>query len=172
MTKKYIFIGSLVVAACLLSYWLRSQVSVPFGRPKLPSDIEAQIANFEEIPEVTWKMMYRLDYETGEGPDELMKMDGKVVKIPGYIVPLTDEYSVVEEFLLVPDSQSCVHVPPPPPNLIVMVNLSEPVSAEQTWGPRWVVGVFSIENSESEYGGSAFRLNGVKVVKYEYEREK
>ena len=44
------------------------------------------------------------------------KMDGQLIKIPGFIAPLdwADE-TELKEFLLVPYFGACIHLPPPPP---------------------------------------------------------
>ena len=69
----------------------------------------------KEPVEVKWEQLLTLDYKTGTAPDELKIYDGKRVKIAGFVVPLSDSFSVLDEFILVPDGQSCIHIPPPPP---------------------------------------------------------
>ena len=49
------------------------------------------------------------------------ELDGKRVRIGGYVVPLDFEATNVKEFLLVPFVGACIHVPPPPPNQIIYV---------------------------------------------------
>ena len=41
-------------------------------------------------------------------------LNGKVVKIPGYLIPLHYEAREIKEFMLVPYIGACIHVPPPP----------------------------------------------------------
>lgn len=131
--------------------------------------IQDRLKTPELIPELSWRTLYEYDYQNNEGPEELMSMDGELVKIPGYIVPLSSDYSKLEEFLLVPDGQSCIHVPPPPPNLIVTVNLREPVPMDEVGNPSWIYGIFKVEESHSVHGGSSFRLDGVKVEEFVFE---
>ncbi|MEL6318046.1 MAG: DUF3299 domain-containing protein [Pseudomonadota bacterium] len=59
------------------------------------------------------------------GTQLVRDFDGKTVRLPGYVVPLDFDDGYVENFLLVPFIGACVHVPPPPPNQIVMVSLAE-----------------------------------------------
>ena len=122
----------------------------------------------EELPEVNWKMLQEFDFKTGEGPEELMVLDGKIVRMPGFVVPLSDDYTELDEFLLVPNAQACIHVPPPPANLIVTVKLREPVPADESLNPAWITGRFKIETTESQYGGSAYKIDAMKIEKYEY----
>ena len=131
------------------------------------SIILEQLKNPELIPEISWNMLYKYDYQNSKGPEDLMAMDGQLVKIPGYIVPLSSDYSKLEEFLLVPDGQSCIHVPPPPPNLIVTVNLREAVPMEEVYNPSWIYGIFKVEESFSVHGGSSFKLDGVQVEEFD-----
>ena len=48
-------------------------------------------------------------------------LDGKTIRIPGYVLPLEFSGSKVTEFLLVPWVGACIHTPPPEPNQIVYV---------------------------------------------------
>ncbi|WP_201266804.1 DUF3299 domain-containing protein, partial [Pseudomonas aeruginosa] len=49
-------------------------------------------------------------------------LDGKAIRLGGYPVPLeNDAKGRVTEFFLVPYPGACIHVPPPPPNQIVLV---------------------------------------------------
>jgi hypothetical protein len=48
-------------------------------------------------------------------------LNGKRVRIGGYVVPLDFEATTVKEFLLVPYVGACIHVPPPPADQIIYV---------------------------------------------------
>jgi hypothetical protein len=122
----------------------------------------------DDLPLIEWTMLQKFDHKTGKGPKELLALDGKVVKMPGFVVPLSDNYSELSEFLLVPNAQACIHVPPPPPNLIVTVKLRKSLPSDQTTNPAWIYGRFKIENTESEYGGSSYKIDGFKMEKYTY----
>jgi hypothetical protein len=54
------------------------------------------------------------------------ELDGKSVKIAGYLLPLDFNEAGVKEFLLVPYVGACIHVPPPPPNQVVYVKSETP----------------------------------------------
>ena len=41
--------------------------------------------------EVGWRLLGQMDYISNQSPPELSLLDGKRVKIPGFIVPLEDE---------------------------------------------------------------------------------
>lgn len=130
------------------------------------SGVEAKLDDPDTIPMIEWLTLNDFDYKTGEGPKELTELDGKLVKIPGFVVPLSHDYSKLDHFLLVPDAQACIHVPPPPPNLIVTVTLRKPLPADKVYNPSWVIGIFKIEKSMSKHGGSAFKLDGIRMFKF------
>src|SRR6187399_1445007 len=77
----------------------------------------------DEDAKVDWRTLRGLNYRTGEKTEALQKVDGKKVKVPGFMVPLEDEEEMVTEFLLVPYVGACIHTPPPPPNQIVLVRM-------------------------------------------------
>ncbi len=117
---------------------------------------------------ITWNDLYEHDYKTGKTSEKLQKLNKKKVKIAGYVVPLTDEYFVLNEFLLVPNAQACVHVPPPPPNLIIHVKLDEPLPVEKVYNPAWIEGTFEIETTNSQYGAAAFKIDDATLDEYKY----
>src|SRR5690606_41234775 len=49
-------------------------------------------------------------------------LNGKKIRIPGYVVQLEGDADKVTQFLLVPYFGACIHVPPPPPNQIILVD--------------------------------------------------
>lgn len=109
--------------------------------------------------EVDWRMLRELNYETGEKPEMLAKLDGKFVKVPGFIVPLDDDAASYSEFLLVPSPQACIHVPPPPPNQMVMVRMKGDKAPQRSWGPVWIMGRLHIASTDSQYGKISYMLH-------------
>lgn len=71
------------------------------------------------------------------------ELDGKIVRMPGYILPLEFSGKAITEFLLVPYVGACIHTPPPPPNQIVHVKTDKPVSDVTVFSPVWVTGRLS-----------------------------
>ena len=67
-------------------------------------------------------------------------LDGKLVRIGGYVVPLDFDATQVREFLLVPFVGACIHVPPPPANQIVYVKSEKGFDVKGTFDPVWVTG--------------------------------
>ena len=101
-------------------------------------------SNFE-TKLVTWSDLRKLNYKTGEMPESIRKLMGKPIKIPGFAVPLEgdDGFEYVKEFLLVPTFGACIHVPPPP-NQVIHVILDKPVYFEKLMYAVWVSGIVEI----------------------------
>lgn len=115
--------------------------------------------------EVNWRDLGELDYVTGAAPEKLKKLDGELVKIPGFMVPLEDNVKQVTQFLLVPTPQACIHVPPPPPNQMLLVDVPEGVDV--AYGPIWVHGILRIKTQRTQYGDVNFGLEGKRIQPYE-----
>lgn len=116
--------------------------------------------------EVDWRLLGEMDYVTGKGNSELEALDGKEVKIPGFMVPLEDNMRKVSQFLLVPSPQACIHVPPPPPNQMVLVDMEKGQETEVAFGPIWIMGRLSMKPKRHMYGESSFTMTGLHVEPY------
>ncbi len=68
------------------------------------------------------------------------ELDGKLVRLPGYLLPLEFNGKLVSEFLLVPWIGACIHTPPPPPNQIVHVKADKPFETAGAFDAVWVTG--------------------------------
>lgn len=115
--------------------------------------------------EVDWRLLGQMDYLTNKATTELQELNGKQVKIPGFMVPLEDDERKVTEFLLVPSPQACIHVPPPPPNQMIYVIMKNGVEAA-VGAPIWVYGELKISTKRSKYGEVSFELSGNEVEPY------
>jgi len=67
-------------------------------------------------------------------------LDGKLVRVPGYLLPLEFSGKQVTEFLLVPWAGACIHTPPPQPNQIVHVKADKPIEVNGMFDAVWVTG--------------------------------
>lgn len=121
--------------------------------------------------EIDWRMLRDLDYKTGSKTPDLAKLDGKLVKLPGFVVPLDDDDQGLSEFLLVPSPQACIHVPPPPPNQMVMTRMKSGKAPKRSWGPVWIKGRLHIASSDSQYGKISYMLHGDSAEPYRMPEE-
>jgi len=104
------------------------------------------------------------------------QLDGKPVKIPGYLLPLEFEGKLVREFLLVPYVGACIHTPPPPPNQIVHVTSEQGFTTDGgLYTPVWVSGTMQTRQGKVDLdyvdGSSqiptAYRIDASSVTVYE-----
>ena len=72
-------------------------------------------------------------------------LNGKQVRMPGYALPLEYSDKKITEFLLVPWVGACIHTPPPPPNQIVFVKVTEGIENRGRFTPVWVTGEMSVK---------------------------
>ncbi len=133
----------------------------------LHHDDTVEVVADDAYEEVDWLKLRELDLNTGKMPEALAKLDGKPVKVPGFVVPLEDDDQGLSEFLLVPSPQACIHVPPPPPNQMVMVHMRSGQAPKRSWGPVWIKGHLYISDTESQYGKISYKIRGDSAVKYE-----
>ena len=165
----------LVTAAALLVATLAGAGGHPGDGAKFPVGLLPAVsaqdpaASAQDTTEVEWRMLAGLNYRTGEKPEELAALEGKLVKIPGFTVPLEDWASSATEFLLVPWVGACIHTPPPPPNQLVYIEMDEGKRAKMDgWNPVWVEGVLTIEMTKSVYGDVGYTITGHRVYPYEF----
>lgn len=67
-------------------------------------------------------------------------LEGRLVRIPGYALPLEFDGARVTEFLLVPYVGACIHMAPPAPNQIVQVRVAKGYESKGLFVPVWVIG--------------------------------
>lgn len=96
-------------------------------------------------------------------------LDGKTIKLPGFVVPLTvSADGVVSEFLLVPYVGACIHVPPPPPNQIVYVRMSPGLQIHSLYDAFWITGKMHARRERSPWAIAVYSLDGVEADLYKY----
>ncbi|HFB2048884.1 MAG: DUF3299 domain-containing protein [Hyphomicrobiaceae bacterium] len=101
-------------------------------------------------------------------------LDGKEIRMPGYLLPLEFSEDGETDFLLVPYVGACIHVPPPPANQIVFVRLSSKFRVTDLYTAVWITGIMKTKPSNKVLyfvDGSAdisigYYLNGTTVVSY------
>jgi hypothetical protein len=86
---------------------------------------------------------------------------GKSVDIKGFMIPMDFTAKQVKEFLLVPYVPSCQHVPPPPPNQIIMVKLKK--GMKMSYFPIKVSGKIQLKNTNNPMMQSTYEMAATKV---------
>ncbi|KPX44575.1 Uncharacterized protein ALO68_00365 [Pseudomonas syringae pv. helianthi] len=91
-------------------------------------------------------------------------MNGKTIRLGGYPVPLeTDAKGHSTLFFIVPYPGACIHVPPPPPNQLVLVRYPKGLKLDDIYTPLWVEGTLKIEKVSNDLADAAYAMDASKV---------
>ncbi|MCB1772291.1 MAG: DUF3299 domain-containing protein [Gammaproteobacteria bacterium] len=95
-------------------------------------------------------------------------MDGREVKLPGFIVPVEADERETTAFLLVPYYGACVHVPPPPANQTVYVLTEAGKGASpELFDVVWVIGTMSVKRIANDIAEAGYTLYASAIEPYE-----
>ena len=101
------------------------------------------------------------------------ELDGKRVRLPGFVVPLETDGTKISEFLLVPYYGACIHVPPPPANQTVDVRLPPELAFEGApFDTIWVTGTLKVTPTSSELAEAGYRIEATEIAPYADKRER
>lgn len=160
------------------------------------TSMAANVLNGEEVTEIEWEQLMPENFTLDDifdvdklasiddfDPkaqlilDEMMaamqsapivpEMNGQMVKLPGYVVPVESEGQNVTEFFLVPYFGACIHTPPPPSNQIVYVRFEPGTKVENLYDAIWVSGKLSTESTAHELATSGYKLEAYQIAPYE-----
>lgn len=95
------------------------------------------------------------------------ELDGQLIKIPGFVVPLEGDDEVVTEFLLVPYFGACVHVPPPPSNQLIHVTMPKGAPVEAMYDPIYVIGTIKTDSWQGELAQVGYTMQGTGIASYD-----
>ncbi|NAW99421.1 MULTISPECIES: DUF3299 domain-containing protein [unclassified Vibrio] len=95
------------------------------------------------------------------------ELNGSVVKIPGFVIPLEGDANNVTEFLLVPYFGACIHVPPPPPNQIIYVKYPQGAPIQQLWDVIYLIGTLKTESVSHDLAETAYVIEGTAIEEYD-----
>ncbi len=96
--------------------------------------------------------------ETWDNAPTNRALDGALVRLSGYLVPLEADKGQLSEFLLVPFFGACIHVPPPAANQMVHIRLADPVAGMRTMDLVWVSGRLETGRTDSAMGTAGYRM--------------
>lgn len=122
-----------------------------------------ELRRYNENPE------YRGSGEKPPDPVANPEYDGMHVRLPGYAVgvdTVPGEYNKSSTFLFVPFQGACIHVPAPPPNQTVFVEMDKAVSTDP-YTPIYLEGTLHVETGENELAAFFYRIKGDTVRPYE-----
>ncbi len=127
-------------------------------------DVDGLVAKYEEL---------RREIER-RNKDVVKELDGKLIRMPGYTLPLEFTDTAVSEFLLVPYVGACIHVPAPPANQMVFVQLKQSYKPKNLYEPVWITGRLKVQNASKSLSfvdgrtpvEAGYTLEGIRVEPY------
>ena len=117
----------------------------PAGQEELELELEKLEEWGVDFDALLEKRNEIIEVRTREAEATRPELNGKEIKIPGYLLPLEYDEEKVIEFLLVPYVGACIHSPPPPPNQIVHVTSEFGFVSSDLYTPVWVEGEMKTE---------------------------
>ncbi|WP_342190345.1 DUF3299 domain-containing protein [Stieleria varia] len=91
-------------------------------------------------------------------------LNGKQVRLAGYVLPLGTGGEKITEFLLVPWVGACIHTPPPPPNQMVHISVPGGMEPRGQFSPVWIEGTIEVKPASYDL----FLVDGSMPVKVAY----
>ncbi|MEX0280041.1 MAG: DUF3299 domain-containing protein [Arenibacterium sp.] len=95
-------------------------------------------------------------------------LNGEYVRLPGFGIPLELGPDGTSNFVLVPYVGACIHVPPPPPNQLVMVHSAVPWPSDQMWVAVWVTGTLKTQLQTNVIAQTGYALAADAIDIYEW----
>lgn len=96
--------------------------------------------------------------------------DKQEVKIAGFPVPLeTNAKGDYTSFFLVPYAGACIHVPPPPPNQIILVDYPQGIAIDDIYEAFWMSGTLHIDQTSNDLADASYRVDADRVWIYDGE---
>ena len=89
--------------------------------------------------------------------------NGRIVRLPGFIVPIDTVGTAVTAFILVPYVGACIHVPPPPANQLVFVTTPEPYESAGLHAPVNVTGMFGVSAMSTHLAQIGYAISAEKI---------
>lgn len=132
---------------------------------KLAADLRRNVGSFSDADPRAAELLRKLKAIWVDAPVN-PELEGKAVRMPGYVVPLDADREGMREFLLVPYFGACIHTPPPPSNQILHVALPARAIGIKSMEQVWVRGTLRAVCSETTMGASGYQLDAVSVEPY------
>lgn len=88
-------------------------------------------------------------------------VDGKTVKLSGYIVPIDIDGDMVNKFLFFPNAAACIHVPASPANQTIFVTTKKDkgVMMEDAYENITVWGTLKLQHTEVANGTASYVID-------------
>ncbi|MFL2782645.1 MAG: DUF3299 domain-containing protein [Rhodospirillales bacterium] len=127
------------------------------------------VSEFDGSKEILDQFLDDMKYvKESQGENGLIniKLNGKRIKIAGYITPIAFDGENITEFLFVPYRGACIHVPPPPANQIIYVKEAKGLKAYEMWSPFWITGILDANSISTIVADVGYSIKEATVSPY------
>lgn len=93
-------------------------------------------------------------------------LDGKRVRIAGFVTPLAFDGVELTDFFLVPYVGACIHVPPPPANQMVLVSKVDGFELGSMSDPVWIEGELRAVPVSTDLADVGYQMVGPWVTRF------
>jgi len=164
-TRRHMLALGIAGASIPRSVWAATPREITWEDLIPPGVPYAEIIGEGELNEVndTWRPIY--DANATKLNEAL---NGAYVRMPGFIIPIETGADGVVEFVLVPYVGACIHVPPPPPNQLVLVRAIDPWPSDNLWEAVWVTGRMSTQLMSTEIAETGYAMTADQMEIYEW----
>lgn len=104
------------------------------------------------------------------GNEIVHRFDGQKISIRGYLVPLDFSTKKATEFVLVPFLGACIHVPPPPPNQIILVSYDTGIPMQEIedviFHSFTVTGVLESKAQDTELAQVGYSMTASRIDRH------
>lgn len=128
---------------------------------------EADLVKLDELPDGSpegLEIIQRIQNAVDMIPSN-SELDNQWIKLPGFIAPLDSDQGKITRFLLVPYFGACIHVPPPPVNQTVLVELEpgQGIKLDEADYPFMVTGKLNVLKTTTNIGSAGYRISQATV---------
>jgi len=106
--------------------------------------LESEIIDQHPEVEALWSAQTELDKKMQAASDSVApQLNGKSIKLPGYVLPIDPAVNPIRKFLFVPDLSVFVHPPAPPANQVIHVTYEKGLTLDEISNLVLVEGVIT-----------------------------
>jgi len=96
-------------------------------------------------------------------------LDGQMLSISGFMVPLDNDRRSTRQFLLVPYQGACIHTPAPPPNQVISVYSDKDARRFHNWQPVTITGRMSVARDSTALAEAGYVMTLERIEAFREE---
>jgi hypothetical protein len=127
---------------------------------------DADVAQLADDDPRARALMAELRTEWASAPT-VAALDGRLVRLSGFVLPLATDTAGIDDFLLVPYFGACIHQPPPPANQTVHVTTAGAAYQGDMFDTVWVEGRLRVAHFSNELGDAGYAIHDARVTVYD-----